>query len=480
MKSRFSVCLFASLFSIAAIGCGSENEGSPTVTSAQIDLATVPGGVQCVKVVVTVAGQTVNPPLITVAAGASTASLNLGQLPAGNAIFQGSAYNMACASVTSSTVANWIADSTPATLAVGTVTVVQMNFRLNSPVAVKANFEASVADVYTSIYATYARMGDGTVMQWGATGFSGTYTPTAVPSLTNVASVAGGNSFACAVKTDGSVWCWGYNQYGAMGPNVAIGAFATTPVQIPGLSGITGISAGIFHVCAVSTGGNLYCWGYNADGEFGNGAIGNINATPVFVRSGIGAVSAGGYYTCVLDSFGNVQCAGQNTWGQLGNGTQVNSTTLTLAFAPAIAVAAGQYHTCVIALDNTVRCFGGNLYGNIGDGTYTTRLSPVAVTGLNNVLAIRTGSLHTCALVQGGTVYCWGENSALGSGLVNDQPTPFQVPSLSGVVSLSTNQGNHSCVLLSDGSVKCWGSNPYEQIGDGTSNYAAKPTTVLF
>jgi hypothetical protein len=131
-------------------------------------------------------------------------------------------------------------------------------------------------------------------------------------------------------------------------------------------------------------------------------------------------------------------------------------------------------------LDNTVRCFGQNYSGGLGDGTYVTRLSPVAVVGLSNVVQIRTGSGHTCAVLQGGTVSCWGANQYLGTGQTSNQPLPVQVPGLSGVVEVSTSLGSHTCVLLSDDSVKCWGENANGQIGDGTCDFTPKPKTVVF
>jgi Regulator of chromosome condensation (RCC1) repeat len=481
-EDQIQLCLFASMISMATLGCGSEGEGGQ-VTSAQLAITTVPTGVLCVKVVVMIGTQLINPPLMTVAAGASSASLSLGQLPTGcSATFQGAAYNVACSSVTSSTVANWLSDQVTAILSVGNVAVVPMNFRSNSPVTVKANFEASVAEVYTSVYASYARMSDGTVMQWGATGAANNVTPIAVPSLTNVVSIAGGQSFACAAKTDGTVWCWGYNWPGGnLGPNVAAGSSTQTPVQIPGLSGVSKVSAGTAHVCAVTATGYLYCWGDNTAGQFGNGTTGASNPTPVLVSTATGSVSAGSNFTCTLDSYGNVLCAGGNDEGQLGNGTTLFSANFVHTWTGgAIAIAAGLKHACFIALDSTVRCFGFNGTGQLGDGTTTMQTSPVVVAGLNNVVQIGAGASHTCALLQNGTVNCWGQNLYLGTGQTSNQLAPVQVPGLSGVVALHANQGAHTCVDLSDNSVKCWGNNSNGQIGNGSCDYAAKPTTVLF
>jgi alpha-tubulin suppressor-like RCC1 family protein len=401
----------------------------------------------------------------------------------GSATFQGSAYNVACSSVTSSTVANWVADPATANLSYGNVASVPMNFRSNSPVTVKANFSASVAEVYTSIYASYARMSDGTVMQWGATGAAtGSTTPVAVPSLTNVATIAGGVEFACAAKNDGTLWCWGLNAAGALGPNVALNASVTTPVQIPFPAGnlMTDIAAGMSHVCAVSSMGNLYCWGYNLDGELGIGTLVSTS-TPVLVRNSISAVAAGSSHTCVLDSYGSVLCAGKNDFGQLGNGTQVNSTSFVYAWTEgALEVAAGQTHTCLVAMDRTVRCFGWNAFGNLGDGTTVLRPSPVAVLGLGTVVHLALGAYHTCALLQGGTVSCWGSHQVIGTGQVSDQSLPVQVPGLNSVIALHSNQGYHTCVDLSSDWVYCWGLNPDGEVGNGTVDFTPAPTPVLF
>ena len=469
---------------MAAPGCGGNGNDvseSDNLASAQLGITNVPSGVQCVKVVVTVGSQTINPPALTVTAGSSSASLNLGQLPEGSATFQGNAYNVACASVTNSTVANWIADPATATLMRGYVTAVPMTFHQNNNVSVRANFVGNVASVSTGYETTMALMGDGTVTQWGAIGANLYTSPTALASFSNVVQLAVGKDYACARKGDGSVWCWGSNTAGALGPNVSVGGTTAVPVQIPLIGTATAIAAGVGHACAILTGAQLYCWGNNADGEFGNGTT-ISSSTPVMVRTAVSTVSAGVYNTCITDtSAGQAYCTGPNAYGQLGNGTTTDSTTYTVAAAPGstIAIAIGLYHTCFLGANNVVHCAGSNATGALGDGTTTNRSTPVEPQ-LNGVPTqqIQAGYQHTCAL-NGNAVNCWGSAPQIGAGLELNQLTPINF-GLPNSIAVHTNTGGHTCAELTDHSVWCWGSNTFGQIGNGTQAYAPKPTQVVF
>jgi alpha-tubulin suppressor-like RCC1 family protein len=488
MSTNIQKCLnsFVCIVAFANWGCGSNDVGTAqdteNVASTQLAVTNVPTGVLCVKVVVTVGSQTVNPPALTVTAGASSVALNLGQLPAGNASFQANAYNVACASVTTSTVASWIADPTSATLMPGYVANVPITFHPNNNVSLNANFVGNVAEFYTGTEASFARMSDGTVTQWGIQGTNFSLTPNIVPSLTNVVQVSAGYRFACARKSDGTVWCWGFNKAGVLGPNIAQEASTTTPQQIPLGSPALTISAGAYHVCAILGSSNLYCWGSNADGEFGGGVTLTNTPTPYAIRGLVSTVSAGYYHTCITDAgTGAAYCSGNNMHGQLGNGSTTNSRDFVqvTSTGATIAMAAGLYHTCFLGADNLVRCAGYNAVGCLGDGTTTDRLSPVAVVGLSNVVQIQAGYMHSCAL-SGGVVSCWGNATSVGTGASNNQLTPVVVPGLSNAIAIHTNMGNHACAEQADHSVKCWGSNTYGQIGNGNAVYAAKPTLVVF
>jgi len=144
------------------------------------------------------------------------------------------------------------------------------------------------------------------------------------------------------------------------------------PLDVAGLSsGVTAIAGGDLHTCAVVSGG-VRCWGYNAQGQLGDGTntLRETSVGVVGLATGIVSVVAGSAHTCSLSSIGTVRCWGANSFGQLGDGTDTPSNIPVTAIASgAIAVAAGAAHTCaLLSVGNSV-CWGNNPTGQLGNST---------------------------------------------------------------------------------------------------------------
>lgn len=289
-------------------------------------------------------------------------------------------------------------------------------------------------------YHTCALTSAGGVKCWGANGYGqlgngsnfASLTPVAVSNLANVTAIDAGSYFTCALTSVGGMKCWGYNYYGQLGDGT--NTDRPDPVSIFA-NGISSISAGWAHTCAVTTNDGAKCWGLNGRGQLGLGSTGGQHYSPAMVsglNSGVTSISAGGYHTCAMVS-GMVKCWGWNFFGQLGDTTTLQRTepvnVFWLGSAPA-AISAGGNHTCALNTDGGVNCWGSNTNGQLGDGTTDQHKAPVAVTGLSSGVAlVSSGYIHTCAVMDPGGVKCWGYNGdgQLGIGTTNDSHTPVNV-----------------------------------------------------
>jgi len=245
-------------------------------------------------------------------------------------------------------------------------------------------------------------------------GWAGSSPPERVQATTagDFVQVSGGGFHTCAVKTDGTVACWGRNDYGQATP--PSGTF-------------TQVSAGGLHTCGVRTDGTLSCWGWNIYGQ-------TVAPAGTFSQ-----VSAGLWHTCGVKTDGTVACAvmescditcgrplrEKNDFGQ--------ATPPTGTFTQ---ISAGSQHTCGLKTNGTIACWGDSSLGK----TPTARFVEISV-GVN----------HACGLKASGAVECWGNNN-------NGQAT-----APTGTFSQVSTGAFHSCGVKTNGTIVCWGSNDYGQ-----------------
>jgi alpha-tubulin suppressor-like RCC1 family protein len=146
-----------------------------------------------------------------------------------------------------------------------------------------------------------------------------------------VAAITAGYSFTCALLTTGAVKCWGDNYYRSLGAGSTENE-VTDVLQVTGLtSGVAKLEAGQDHACVVLTGGTVKCWGRNSDGQTGIGSSStSVDAPPTSgILSSIANVNPGGFFSCALSTVGDVMCWGNNQYGQMGNNTSGSTDVLT-------------------------------------------------------------------------------------------------------------------------------------------------------
>lgn len=285
---------------------------------------------------------------------------------------------------------------------------------------------------------------------------------------------AGSGAHTCAVTFANRVYCWGYGASGQLGD----GAFTDRlrPVAVAGGIQFREVAAGNIHTCGIATDQRVYCWGANG-GRLGNGEIG-ARPTPVrilgrlrFLRLDVGA-----FHACGVTTTYRVYCWGENSFGQIGDGT-----TTTRSRPVAVGggrrfryVSTGARHTCAITTSHRAFCWGSNENGKLGDGsTVLQRLRPTPVAGTLSFRQMSLGYYHTCGVTRGNRAFCWGQGllGAVGDGTRLDRWTPRAV---SGGLSINRVRAGvyHTCALATEGGY-CWGLNQNGELGNGSNDNTA-------
>lgn len=314
------------------------------------------------------------------------------------------------------------------------------------------------------------------------------------PKLHNIVAISGGGSHSAALEDSGKVLAWGYNGEGQIGDGTTTSArpsplYVLKGAQVGGtkLHDIVAIAAGGYHTLAVESNKTVWAWGYNANGQLGDGGT-TRRLTPVQVGNltGIVAVAAGDFHSLALKSDGTVYAWGANTNGQLGDTTLTGRPSpVQVAGLTGITSIDAQYNLSIARRsDGTVWAWGSNLYGEVGNGLPAFSQSiPVQVSGLTGMAGMAAGSQYSLGLKTNGTAWGWGLNSSgqLGDGTsTSPRLSPVQTADLTAITRIAGGGGSgHSLALASDGAVWAWGTNNSGQVGDGTTSNRLAPVKVL-
>jgi alpha-tubulin suppressor-like RCC1 family protein len=349
--------------------------------------------------------------------------------------------------------------------------------------------------------------------------------------------------YTCGIITTGDMYCWGVSWFGVLG-NGSFGTLSPGPVPtlVAGGHQWTELATGMYYVCAVASGGGVFCWGSGGAGELGNGNFGHGSAdnvaipTPISGAGTFGSVSIGvSNGACAITLTKAAMCWGVGTDGRLGNGSEtligvpaavsgglsfdalatsfngtcgivagsaycwgysamlglggpapdICSTSTPCAKTP-VAVSGGHVFLPIVSVNGNVSCAiatDGQAYcwgtSYVGDGSMSAA-APVAVSGGLSFTSLgNAGDAGQCGIVVGGAAYCWGFN--LNGRLGNGTTTNASVPTaVSGGHAFTqlSSSQDHTCGVTTDGNAYCWGGNDMGELGTRTTTPSMTPVRV--
>ncbi len=289
--------------------------------------------------------------------------------------------------------------------------------------------------------------------------------------------VSPGNSYTLALKEDGTLWGWGLNDYGQLGIGTASPSLQLTPIPVGTATDWAYISAGTSHSFAIKSDGTLWAWGFNSSGQLGIGNTTQQNS-PVQVGSASNwarvwaSVDGGGNSSIGLKTDGTLWAWGVNSSGQLGigNTTQQNSPVQVGTDADWASAIAGYSHTLAVKTNGTLWAWGFNSQGQLGIGNTSQRTSPVQVGTAADWAAVDAGGTTSAAIKTHGTLWTWGANTngQFGLGNATNQLVPVQVGTDANWAQVTIGF-KHMVALKTNGTIWSWGFNSSGQLGQGNT-----------
>ena len=287
-----------------------------------------------------------------------------------------------------------------------------------------------------------------------------------------VTSVSLNSSSTMAIISDNSLWTWGYNYDGDLGDGTTTARYS--PVKV--MDDVASAFFSLTSTMAIKTDGSLWAWGDNGDGQLGDGTITDRHS-PVKVMGDVVSVFTGGTSTMAIKSDNSLWAWGHNDCGQLGDGTRINKHLPVKVMDDVVSVSLNSSSTMAIKSDNSLWAWGYNGYGRLGDGTTTAeRHLPVKI--MDDVVSVSFSAPFTMAIKSDNSLWAWGYNSygRLGDGTTTARYLPVKI--MDDVASVSFSNSS-TMAIKTDGSLWAWGSNSNGQLGDGTKITRYSPVKIM-
>jgi alpha-tubulin suppressor-like RCC1 family protein len=371
----------------------------------------------------------------------------------------------------------------------------------SSPIQVGTRTWTQIPDTSGNVAAhVIAIRSDGTLWGWGrnTTGQLGQITfatnrssPVQIGTETNWAYVAVGDVNSMAIRSDGTLWSWGSNQFGQLGLNLATTANRSSPVQVGTRADWRSVSLGNFTAFANRTDGTMWAWGRNTNGELGLGDAIN-RSSPVQIGTGTnwisGSLSDG--HSILLENTGYALTTGVGVGQFTPSGFDTNfmvnrSSPVQIGTRLWSNVTQGVAYSLAVRNDGTLWGWGFNSSGALGDGTLITRSSPVQIGTLNNWSKVYTSVDANYAIKTDGTLWSWGNNvnGGLGLGDAVSRSSPVQVGTLTNWANFADAASSsvityHALAIKTDGTLWAWGRNVEGQLGLNNALNISSPVQV--
>ena len=342
--------------------------------------------------------------------------------------------------------------------------------------------------------------GEGEILIGNTTG--NTLTKTTLTAGCNI-SVTNGNgsitiAYAPPIVYVNSAWTWGMGGNGARGDNTGTGCTSSPGSVVGGFTDWCQIAVGGFggattgHGHAVRTNGTIWSWGYWGRGVLGDdGTYGVGRSSPVSVTGGFTdwcQVAANKFNTqsaIAVRQNGTAWAWGCNNYGQLGDNTTTNRfspVSVVGGFTDWCQVSSGDSHSLAVRQNGTAWAWGRGGSGRLGDNTTVSKSSPVSVVGgFTDWCQISAGNIHSVVLRTNGTLWAWGCNNygQIGDNTTVNKSSPVSV--IGGFTNWCQVAAGYrfSVGVRTNGIAWAWGSNDGGQLGDNTTVDKSSPVSVI-